>query len=71
MTFPSFALYAAAAAVDRAMAALRRDGAMDAVADDLMSLARYNELVGLDAYNAREQHYDETAAALARGTHAR
>ena len=71
VTFPSFALYAAAAAVDRAMAALRRDGALDAVADDLMSLARYNELVGLDAYNAREQHYDETAAALARGTHAR
>jgi len=71
VTFPSFALYAAAAAVDRAMAALRRDGARDAVADDLMSLARYNELVGLDAYNAREQHYDETAAALARGTHAR
>lgn len=67
VTFPSFALYAAAAAVDRAMAALRRDGSIDAVADDLMSLGRYNELVGLEAYNAREQHYDETAASLARG----
>ena len=71
VTFPSFALYAAAAAVDRAMAALRRDGTMDGYAGDLMTLARYNELVGLDAHLEREKRYDESAAALAAGVQAR
>jgi methylisocitrate lyase len=70
VTFPSFALYAAAAAVDRAMATLRRDGTMDGFTD-LMTLARYNELVGLDAHLEREKRYDESAAALADGVQAR
>jgi len=67
VTFPSFALYAAAAAVDRAMAALRRDGTLDGYGGELMTLARYNELVGLDAHLERERRYDESAAALAAG----
>lgn len=67
VTFPSFALYAAASAVDRAMAALRRDGTLDAFTGELMTLARYNELVGLDAHLERERRYDESAAALAAG----
>jgi 2,3-dimethylmalate lyase len=67
VTFPSFALYAAAAAVDRAMAALRRDGTIDAFTGELMTLARYNKLVGLDEHLQREQRYDEAAARLAAG----
>jgi 2-methylisocitrate lyase-like PEP mutase family enzyme len=62
---PSLALYAAAAAVDRTMAALHRDDAVDAAAGSLMSLDRYNDLVGLDAHQAREERYDRTAAGLA------
>jgi 2,3-dimethylmalate lyase len=67
VTFPSFALYAAASAVDRAMATLKRDGTIDAFTGELMTLARYNELVGLNEHLEREQRYDEAAARLAAG----
>lgn len=53
------------------MAALRRDGTMDGYTGELMTLARYNELVGLDAHLEREKRYDESAAALAAGVQAR
>jgi methylisocitrate lyase len=65
VTFPSLALYAAATAVDRTMAALARTRSLEGLVDDLMSVDDYNRIVGLDEYNERERRYDEAAAALA------
>ena len=45
--FPTAALYAAATAVEDLMRTLKRDGSLSAVADRLMPVGRYNEIVGL------------------------
>jgi 2,3-dimethylmalate lyase len=67
VTFPSAALYAAARAVEDVMAALRRDRSLSGVAERLMSLQRYNEIVGLAEKNALEERYDAEARTLAKG----
>jgi 2,3-dimethylmalate lyase len=66
VTFPSLALYAAATAVDRTMAALARTRSLDGLVEDLMTVDDYNGIVGLDEHNDRERRYDEAAATLAR-----
>jgi 2-methylisocitrate lyase-like PEP mutase family enzyme len=66
VTFPSLALYAAATAVDRTMAALAKTRSIVGIVEDMMSVEDYNRIVGLDAHNEREQRYDETAAAQAK-----
>jgi 2,3-dimethylmalate lyase len=66
VTFPSLALYAAATAVQRTMAALARTRSLDGLVEDLMSVDDYNRIVGLDEHNERERRYDEAAAILAR-----
>jgi 2,3-dimethylmalate lyase len=66
VTFPSLALYAAATAVDRTMAALARTRALDGLVEGLMSVDDYNGIVGLAEHNDRERRYDEAAATLAR-----
>lgn len=53
--FPSAALFAAAGAVESALAALRRDGRFAAAGDRFVSAARYNEIVDLPSFIAREE----------------
>ena len=64
MTFPSVALFAAAGAVTRAMATLKRDHTYDAVRPDLCSLDDYYRLVGLSEQNAAEADYFASATAI-------
>jgi 2-methylisocitrate lyase-like PEP mutase family enzyme len=64
MTFPSVALFAAAGAVTRAMAALKRDKTYDAVRPDLCSLDDYYRLVGLAEQNQAEADYLAAATAI-------
>jgi 2,3-dimethylmalate lyase len=64
VSFPSVALFAAAQAVRNAMAALRRDGSLAALGEDLIPLPDYYELIGLKAQLGREEAYDRAAAAL-------
>jgi 2,3-dimethylmalate lyase len=64
VTFPSVALFAAAQAVRHAVGTLKRDRSLAALADDLISLPDYYQLIGLDAQLAREESYDRAAAAL-------
>jgi methylisocitrate lyase len=64
VSFPSVALFAAAQAVQGAMAALRRDRSLAALGERLMPLPDYCELIGLKAQLAREESYDRAAAAL-------
>jgi 2-methylisocitrate lyase-like PEP mutase family enzyme len=66
VSFPSLALYAAATAVDRTMAALARTRSLDGLVEDLMTVDDYNQIVGLDEHNERERRYDEAAAILVR-----
>ena len=61
-TFPSLALFAAAAAVERTMAALKRGEPLDTIGADVMTLDRYNALVRLDEHNAREERYDRAGS---------
>ena len=61
VTFPSAALFAAAGAVTRAMAALLRDRSFDAVETELMPLDDYYDLVGLENEQAREATYAKEA----------
>ncbi len=56
-TFPSAALFAATAAVTRAMRALKRDRSFAAVNDELMPLPDYYDLVGLDRQTTTEDSY--------------
>ncbi len=65
--FPIMALLAAAAAMARALAALRRDGTADAVAAELMPMARYHELTGLARIQADEERWG-SAASLREGS---
>lgn len=52
--FPSATLFAAAGAVERALAALHRDGRFAAAEDGFISPHDYNAAVGLDAFVARD-----------------
>jgi len=65
VTFPSAALFAAAAAVKKVMAALRRDQSLDAVLGDLVPLNDYYDLVGLKDMLTREESYDVAARKIA------
>jgi methylisocitrate lyase len=62
-TFPSLALFAAAAAVERTMSALKAGRPLEEIGADLMTLDRYNELVGLAEHNAREERFETAGAA--------
>jgi len=64
-TFPSVALFAAASAVRNVLRLLKRDNSLAACEPHLLPLADYYELVGLKALLAREEAYDQAAAALA------
>jgi 2-methylisocitrate lyase-like PEP mutase family enzyme len=63
-TFPSVALFAAAAAVRDVLRLLRRDRSLDPCQEHLIALEDYYDLVGLKPMLAREESYDEFAAAL-------
>jgi 2-methylisocitrate lyase-like PEP mutase family enzyme len=65
VTFPSAALFAAAAAVRKVMRALKQDNGLDAVNGDLIPLPDYYDLVGLKAMLAREESYDVAARKIA------
>lgn len=67
VSFPSAALFAAALAVTRVMAVLKRDNSLDDVLDQLIPLEDYYDLVGLKAQLAREESYDVAARAVAEG----
>jgi methylisocitrate lyase len=64
VSFPSVALFAAAQAVRHAVGTLKRDRSLAALADDLIPLPDYYELIGLAGQLAREESYDRAAAAL-------
>lgn len=64
VSFPSAALFAAAGAVKRVLAALRRDRSVAAVADELIGLDDYYALVGLKPQLAREESYARAAEQL-------
>ncbi|HLH97802.1 MAG TPA: oxaloacetate decarboxylase [Xanthobacteraceae bacterium] len=66
VSFPSVALFAAAQAVRGAMAALKRDRSLAGLTPNLMPLADYYELIGLNDQLAREEAYDRESAALVR-----
>jgi methylisocitrate lyase len=63
-TFPSLALFAAAAAVERSMAALRAGRPLEEIGEGLVSLDRYNTLVGLAEHNAREERFESLGNAV-------
>jgi methylisocitrate lyase len=65
VSFPSVALFAAAQAVRRVVGALKRDGSLANIGDDLLALPDYYALVGLQAMMQREESYDRAAAELA------
>jgi methylisocitrate lyase len=64
VTFPSMALFAATAAVERAMVSLRAGRPLEEIGEALMSLGRYNEIVGLAELNEREERYDRAGRSL-------
>jgi len=63
-TFPSVALFAAANAVRNVLRLLKRDNSLSACQEHLLPLDDYYELVGLKPLLAREESYDQAAAAL-------
>jgi 2-methylisocitrate lyase-like PEP mutase family enzyme len=63
-TFPSVALFAAAAAVRDVLRLLRRDRSLDPCQEHLIALEDYYDLVGLKPMLAREESYDAFAATL-------
>jgi 2,3-dimethylmalate lyase len=63
-TFPSLALFAAARAVREVLGILKREDSLAPCQDVLISLDDYYELVGLKPLLAREEAYDQAAAAL-------
>lgn len=65
VSFPSAALFAAVGGVQRAMQAMKRDRSFNAVADELVPLEGYYELVGFDAFNEFEKSCVTTAEAIA------
>jgi 2-methylisocitrate lyase-like PEP mutase family enzyme len=64
VSFPSVALFAAAHAVRRVAASLKRQNSLAEVGDALMSLPDYYALVGLQAMMEREESCDRAAALL-------
>jgi 2-methylisocitrate lyase-like PEP mutase family enzyme len=54
-------ILAAAGAVDQALGALKRDGKLNAVADQLMTVERYNDICGLAGKEEQEQRYANPA----------
>lgn len=62
--FPMAGLLAAAAAVERVYGALRRSGSLDAVSAELMPIARYSSVVGLDAAQQAEERHAARAAGV-------
>src|SRR6266571_3609823 len=65
-TFPSVALFAAAQAVRKVMGLLKRGNSLAPCQEYLIPLDDYYDLVGLKPLLAREENYDQAAAALAR-----
>ncbi len=65
-TFPSLPIFAAAHAVRSVLRILKRENSMTPTFDHLLTLEEYYDLVGLKEQLAREQGYDEAAAALVR-----
>jgi methylisocitrate lyase len=63
-TFPSLALFAAANAVRNVLRLLKRENSLTACDPHLIPLGEYYDLVGLQAMLAREEAYDNAAAAL-------
>jgi len=63
-TFPSVALFAAAAGVRNVLRLLKRDNSLKNVHDHLIPLEDYYDLVGLKPMLAREEAYDKASAAL-------
>jgi len=63
-TFPSVALFAAAAAMRDVLRLLRRDRSLDPCQEHLIALEDYYDLVGLKPMLAREESYDTFAATL-------
>ncbi len=64
VTFPMFAILAAARAVDRTMAALKRDRSLQAVEDALLPVAEMYEFTGLASFAQRENDCADTGARL-------
>jgi 2,3-dimethylmalate lyase len=64
-SFPSLALFAAARAVRNVVRILKRENSLTPTQQDVLSLDEYYELVGLKRQLAREESYDQAAAALA------
>jgi len=64
VTLPTLAIFAAAQAVSRVMRQVRRDNGLDGVADALMPLSEYYELVGLQRERAAEQQYHDAGLEL-------
>jgi 2-methylisocitrate lyase-like PEP mutase family enzyme len=64
-TFPSIALFAAAFAVRDVLRILKRENSLTPTQDRLLPLEDYYELVSLMRLLAREERYDNAAAALA------
>ena len=63
-TFPSLALFAAANAVRNVLRLLKRENSPAPCEPHLIPLGEYYDLVGLKAMLAREEAYDQAAAAL-------
>ncbi len=63
-TLPSLTMFAAVQAVRKALRGVKRDRSFANVDADLIPLAEYYELVGLDTQLAKEKGYDEAAAAI-------
>lgn len=65
VTLPSATLFSAAAAVQKLLETVRRDGSLESIADSLMTLPDYYDLVGLHEAVAREERLDRHAHDLA------
>ena len=63
-TFPSLALFAAGQAVRNVLRILKRENSLTPTFDQVLPLDDYYELVGLKEQLAREESYDQAAAAL-------
>ena len=63
-TFPSLPLFAAAKGVRDAIRTLKRENSLSACQDHVLNLDEYYDLVGLKPLLAREERYDQEAAAL-------
>jgi len=71
VTLPSVSLFAAAQGVRQALEQAKRERSLGGLGDRLIPLDDYYRVVGLGEQNAREQRYDETAAALVKSKGAR